>query len=152
MQFGVNKHEYIIFKDNKIARARRESALCSLKNLQVLIRPNCKGNHVIICYNVHEKTLQRVKKDEILNARVHSLYSVVAVSFTNFSTPSLPYYLFLPLNPVSLSNRAFPCNQWCHVLPIGKYNIYHSSLQTNVVNWSSVLPLHLEENGCLTTR
>ena len=25
-------------------------------------------------------------------------------------------------------------------------------LQTNVVNWGSVLPLHLEENGCLTTR
>ena len=127
-QFGVNKHEYIFFKDNKIARARRESAIRSHKNLQVLIKPNCKGKNVIICYNVHEKTSQRVKKEEILNACLHSLYSVVAVSFINFSTPSLPYYLFLTLNPVSLSNRAFPCNQWYHVLPIGKYHIYHSSL------------------------
>ena len=53
MQFGVNKHEYIFFKDNKIARARRASAICSLKNLQVLITPNCRRNHVITCYNVH---------------------------------------------------------------------------------------------------
>ena len=30
--------------------------------------------------------------------------------------PFLPYYLPLPINPVSLSNRAFPCNQWYHVL------------------------------------
>ena len=125
---SVNKHEYIFFKDNNIARACRESAICSFKNLQVLIKPNCKGNHVIICYNVHEKTSQRVKKEDIVNARVHSWYSVVAVSFTNFSTPSLPYYLSLPLNPVSLSNRAFPCNQWYHLLPIGKYIIHHPSL------------------------
>ena len=57
MQFGVNKHEYIFFKDNKIARARRESAIGSLKNLQVLITPNCRGNHVITCYNVHRKNI-----------------------------------------------------------------------------------------------
>ena len=57
MQFGVNKHEYIFFKDNKITRARRASAICSLKNLQVLITPNCRGNHVITCYNVHEKNI-----------------------------------------------------------------------------------------------
>ena len=57
MQFGVNKHEYIFFKDNKITRARGASAICSLKNLQVLVTPNCRGNHVIICYNVHEKNI-----------------------------------------------------------------------------------------------
>ena len=57
MQFGVNKHRYIFFKDNKIARARRASAIFSLKNLQVLITPNCKGNHVITCYNVHRKNI-----------------------------------------------------------------------------------------------
>ena len=57
MQFGVNEHEYIFFKDQKIARARRASAICSLKNLQVLITPNCKGNHVIICYNVRERNI-----------------------------------------------------------------------------------------------
>ena len=51
MQFGVNKH------DNKIARARRASAICSLKNLQVLITPNCRRNHVITCYNAHEKNI-----------------------------------------------------------------------------------------------
>ena len=57
MQFGVNKQEYIFFKDKKIARARRESAICSLKNLQVLITTTCWGNHVITCYNVHEKNI-----------------------------------------------------------------------------------------------
>ena len=57
MQFGVNKHGYIFFKDNKIARARRASAICSLKNLQVLITPNCRGNYVITCYNVHRKNI-----------------------------------------------------------------------------------------------
>ena len=59
MQFGVNtsKQEYIFFKDKKIARARRASAICSLKNLQVLITTNCWGNHVITCYNVHEKSI-----------------------------------------------------------------------------------------------
>ena len=38
-------------KDNKIARARRESAICSLwkiyKNLET---PNCKRNHHLTCY------------------------------------------------------------------------------------------------------
>ena len=57
MQFGINKHEYIFFKDKKIARARRASAIYSLKNLQVLITPNCRGNHVITCYNVYEKNI-----------------------------------------------------------------------------------------------
>ena len=57
MQFGVNKHEYIFFKDKKIARARRASAIFSLKNLQVLITTNCWGNHVITCYNVHENNI-----------------------------------------------------------------------------------------------
>ena len=57
MQFGVNKHEYIFFKDKKIARARRANAICSLKNLLVLITTNCWGNHVITCYNVPEKNI-----------------------------------------------------------------------------------------------
>ena len=57
MQLSVNKHEYIFFKDNKITLARKASAICSLKNLQVLITPNCRGNHVITCYNVHEKNI-----------------------------------------------------------------------------------------------
>ena len=60
-------------KDKKIARARRASAICSLKKSQVLISTNCRGNHVITCYNVHEKTLQKVKTDEIL--RVCANYS-----------------------------------------------------------------------------
>ena len=47
----------IFFKDNKIARARRASAICSLKNLQVLITPKCRRNHVITCYNAHEKNI-----------------------------------------------------------------------------------------------
>ena len=46
-----------IFKDNKITRARRASAICSLKKLKVLITPNCRGNYVITCYNVHEKNI-----------------------------------------------------------------------------------------------
>ena len=61
MQFGVNKQEHIFFKDKKIARARRVSAICSLKNLQVLITTNCWGNHVITCYNVQEKNMAAVE-------------------------------------------------------------------------------------------
>ena len=57
MQSGVNEHEYIFFKDNKIARARRASAICSLKNVRVMIIPICKGNHVITCYKVREKNI-----------------------------------------------------------------------------------------------
>ena len=30
VQFGINKHEYIFSKTNKIARARRASAICDL--------------------------------------------------------------------------------------------------------------------------
>ena len=42
--------------------------------------------------------------------------TLIAVSFINFST-SIPSLLFTSTNnPVSLSNRAFPCNQWYHVL------------------------------------
>ena len=52
------------FKDNKTARARRlnKCSLYSLKSLQVLITPIFKRN------NVPEKTLQKVKTDEILKA------------------------------------------------------------------------------------
>ena len=54
--------------------------------------------------------------------------TLIAVWFTNFSTSIPSYYLPLPLDPVSLSSRAFPCNQWYYVLPIGKYIIHHSFL------------------------
>ena len=38
-------------KDNKIARARRESAICSLwKIYKNLVTPNCKRNHHLTCY------------------------------------------------------------------------------------------------------
>ena len=66
MQFGVNKHGYIFFKDNKIARARRASAICSLKNLQVLITPNFRGIMLLLVTMYIEKTSQKVKTDEIL--------------------------------------------------------------------------------------
>ena len=82
MQFDVNEHEYIFFKDKKIARARRASAICSLKNLQVLITPNCKGNHVITCYNVREKTLQKVKTDEILRACANYFYFALVLQLS----------------------------------------------------------------------
>ena len=48
VQFGINKHEYIFSKTNKIARPRGASAICGLwKNLQALIYPRLhEKNHV----------------------------------------------------------------------------------------------------------
>ena len=40
------------------------------ENLQVPITPNCKRYHFVTCYNVHEKTSERVKKGKISKAYV----------------------------------------------------------------------------------
>ena len=40
------------------------------ENLQVPITPNCKRYHFVTCYNVHEKTSERVKKGNISKAYV----------------------------------------------------------------------------------
>ena len=60
--------------------ANPEGRICSLKNLQVLIKPNCRGNHVITCYNVHEETSQKVKTDKMLKAYAHYLYFGLCVT------------------------------------------------------------------------
>ena len=41
----------------------------------MLIKPNYKGNYVITCYNVHEKTSQKVKKGEIFES-VRALFVI----------------------------------------------------------------------------
>ena len=54
MQFGINKHEYIFLKTNKILRARRECNLRSLKKLtsaylfQIAQEKSC--DYVLIIY------------------------------------------------------------------------------------------------------
>ena len=54
MQFGVNKQEYIFFKDKKTARARREMQFVVWKTYKYLLQQIAGG---ITCYNVHEKNI-----------------------------------------------------------------------------------------------
>ena len=112
MQFGVNKHEYILFKDNKIARARRASAICSLNNLQVLITPNYRGNHVITCYNVHRKNI--AEGQDIRNFKsVREIF----VFCPRFTTMHLRYDLAVVLHEnVLVFNQSEARNSFMYII------------------------------------
>ena len=109
MQFGINKHEQIFQRLQKIARARRASAICSLwKICECLFIPNCTRKiiwllvntsdnfcHASVFYVTNEghQLLQLYwMKIWQVNSRVktHSLSSSRAVSF-NCQKQSLRY-------------------------------------------------------------
>ena len=57
VQFGINKHEQIFQRLQKIARARRASAICSLwKICECLFIPNCTRKIIwLLVNNIHAK-------------------------------------------------------------------------------------------------
>ena len=58
MQFGINKHEQIFQRLQKVARARRASAICSLwKVCECLFIPNCTRKIVWLLVNNTQGTI-----------------------------------------------------------------------------------------------
>ena len=58
MQFGINKHQQIFLRLQKIARARRASAICSLwKVCECLFIPNCTRKIIWLLVNNIQVTI-----------------------------------------------------------------------------------------------
>ena len=129
MQFGVNKHGYIFFKDNKIARARRASAICSLKNLQVLITPNFRGIMLLLVTMYIEKTSQKVKTDEILKACAKYLYFTLVLQLCTCVMTLQSCYMRMYSFSASQKHVIFSCTL---LIKSFIYNTYSDSIRVKL--------------------
>ena len=148
MQFGVNKHGYILFKDNKLHEPEGQVRFVVWKIYKCLLHQIAGGIMLLLVTMYIEKTSQKVKTDEILKACAKYLYFTLVLQLCTCVMTLQSCYMRMYLFSASQKHVIFLCTL---LIKSFIYNTYSDSIRVKLFEWiqSTLLSFVLIEKNHL---